>query len=262
MILPDSLAVIFGVCKEGVESRLFFLSQSDKEIAALSEDDPEAASFYTEFLESLGQAMTLYIHHYGPIPDDMEQTGETCVLPFNVAIDWAGKDWERLWKFIQASDNWLIVWVARGGLILLDELESRLDECMWTYFKPKSVIREHEDLDVFEEYTDPKLEAKIEEFSGEEISILYIDDIISDTENLNLAMEHILDKCEEQEVEVADMAVLSIMTRVRRIGPLPVFGVLTDYSGEIRAAWGNDSPDGLDEYDFSEAKETIDDHEI
>ncbi|MFX0113687.1 MAG: hypothetical protein ACFFB3_04000 [Candidatus Hodarchaeota archaeon] len=240
---------------------MFFLSQSDKEIATLLEDDQEATRFYTEFLGRLGQAMTLYIHHYGPIPDDMEQTGETCVLPFNVAIEWAEKDWERLWKFLQGSGNWLIVWVARGGLILLDELESRLDEFMWTYVKPKSEVREHEDEEIFEEYTDPELEAKIEEFSGVEVSILFIDDIISDPENLNLAMEHILDACEEQEVEVADMAVLSIMTRERRIGPLPVFGVLADYSGEIRVAWGNDSPDGLDEYDFSEAKETIDDYE-
>lgn len=253
---------MFALAKLELRFHLFFLSQSDKEIAALSEDNPEATRFYAEFLENLGQAMMLYIHHYGPIPDDMEQTGETCILPFNVAIEWAEKDWERLWKFLQASGNWLIVWISRGGLILLDVLESRLDEFTWTYFKPKSVVREHEDEEVFNEYTDSELELKIEEFSGSEISILFIDDVISDPENMNLAMEHVLDICEEQEVEVADMAVLSIMTRERRIGPLPVFGVLTDYSGEIRVAWGNDSPDGLDEYDFTEAKETIDDYEF
>ncbi len=243
-------------------SRLFFLSQADKEIAALSEDDPEATRIYSEFLENLGHAMTLYIHHYGPIPDDMEQTGETCVLPFNQALEWAEKDWERLWKVVQGSNNWIIVWVARGGFILLDELESRLDECLWTYFKPKSIIREHEDEDIFKEFTDSELEDKLEEFSGTDVSILFIDDIISDSENINLAMEDILDKCEEFEVEVSDMAVVALMTRERRIGPLPVFGVLTDYTGEIRAAWGNDSSDRMDEFDFSEAKDTLDDHEF
>lgn len=234
----------------------------DKEIAKVFEEDPETSRFYVDFLECLGQAMTLYIHHYGPIPDDMEQTGETCVFPFNVALEWAEKDWDQLWKFLQSSSTWIVVWVSRGGLILLDELESRLDEFMWTYYKPKSIQREHEDANVFEEYTDQELKPKIEEFEGTEVSILFVDDIIQDPENLNIAMESVLDICEEHDVTVADMAVLALMTRERQIGPLPVFGVLTDYSGEIRVAWGNDSPDGLDSYDFSEARETIDDHEF
>jgi len=234
----------------------------DKEIAKVFEEDPETSRFYVDFLECLGQAMTLYIHHYGPIPDDMEQTGETCVFPFNVALEWAEKDWDQLWKFMQSSSTWIVVWVSRGGLILLDELESRLDEFMWTYYKPKSIQREHEDANVFEEYTDQELKPKIEEFEGTEVSILFVDDIIQDPENLNIAMESVLDICEEHDVTVADMAVLALMTRERQIGPLPVFGVLTDYSGEIRVAWGNDSPDGLDSYDFSEARETIDDHEF
>lgn len=198
----------------------------------------------------------MYIHSEGSLPDEADiQT-----VPFNLFSSWASKDWESFFSISNDSSPWTVVWVARGGMILLDLVENRLDDYIWTYVKPKVIQRPHEDPDVFEEYTDPALEDKILEYYGESTSLLFIEDLVDTGDNLEFATDYILEIAEENQIEVPQMATIALATRMSNLGSMPIYGILASIDTEIRTSWGNDYEHGLDYKDFSEIKEYLDDH--
>ncbi len=233
---------------------MFFLSKKGSEIAeAILEQEKE---WYNEFLEELGEALGLFIHDEGPPIEDPEYT----TLAFHSILDWANKDWKPFLKSLSGK-SWIVVWVTRGGFILLDALESQLDDFIWTYWKPKVNPLPYEDESVYEEYSDPAFEDKLAEYSGSKTSFLLIDDlIVDDGENLEAVIEHIHEVAEELEIEVDKTVTLCLLTKIRQLGEAPIYGVLTDYNADIKVAWGNDMPSGLDTREFLDQKETIDDH--
>ncbi|MFX0061572.1 MAG: hypothetical protein ACFFC7_05240 [Candidatus Hermodarchaeota archaeon] len=227
---------------------MFSLSQMEKEIQQILKDS-ESRNWYKGFIEELSSSMEMYIHLSGPLP---EEEPEVTTLPFNMAIQWAQRDWEAL----KLPKPWTVVWVARGGFILLDYVEKIINDSIWTYIKPVSPT--HEDPSVFEQYSDPDFEAKIAEYENKTTSLIFIEDIVDSGENLEIVSEFTIEKCEELEIEIVDRATLCLLTRMQSLGNMKIYGVFTSYEGGIsERSWGNNRPDGFDYYDFREQREYI-----
>lgn len=240
---------------------MFFLSMSRKEVAELIGEEGRAAPKreYNTLLNRLNKSTNLLI--YRTAVPEFNVVGTTFApLAFNTLIRWSEKDWQKMYKRLK-DENWLIVWVARGAFILLDVLENHLDEYPWTYIKPKTDVKSHEDDSIFDEYTDEDLDKKLSKFEGQEVNVLYIDDIILDDyeSNIDTIQEIIATKAEEYNIEIVDRMALALLTRTTSVSGMPVYGTLISYHGGILTDWGNDSPDRFDYYDFSEIKENIDD---
>lgn len=240
------------------KNKLFFLSQSGKEVGEVIQGE-EAKSFYEEFLEKSSTALRLYIHDSGPIPED-EEGANLAILPFNTVTTWAMKDWTSVLTNIEDKEPIVVIWIARGGFQLLDLLDDRLDNYIWTYWKPNIFPRSHEDEKVFEEFTDQAFEDKIAEFADSSVTLLFIEDIIDTEENMEIVVEKTLEICEELNIEVKEMITFALLSRLRDPVGMPAYGVLVDFGGDIGSSWGNDLEDQMDLHDFSEEKETVDDH--
>ena len=244
---------------------MFFLSQSGKEITSILFNSEK--KWFEGILKELETALGLVIHDYGPLTEEPELV----TIEFNSVLQWALEDWKKLFTFEQKSvdtptklhqGNWAIIFVARGGLILLDAVENHIENFIWTYFKPKVVVRSHEDISIFEEYQDANFEDKLAEFSDEAINVLFIEDIINTGQNLEAAYERVMEVAENENIEVGEVKAVALISKHQKIGSIPIYGVLVDYDGDLRTAWGNDSPDRVDYRDFTEQKEYVDDHEI
>ncbi|MFW9930704.1 MAG: hypothetical protein ACFFD1_15045 [Candidatus Thorarchaeota archaeon] len=240
---------------------MFFLSMSRKEVAEILREEGRAAPIreYNTLLDSLKSSVNLLIYR-NTIPEYSAVGSSFSPLSFNTLMNWSERDWQKLFKRFK-DENWLIVWVARGAFILLDVLENHLDDYTWTYIKPKTNVKPHEDESIFDEYTDELLDEKFSKFEGEEIHVLYVDDIILDDyeSNVDYVQEFITTKAEEYNIEVVERVVLALLTRTTSVSGMPVYGTLISYQGGILTDWGNDSPDRFDFNDFSETKEYIDD---
>lgn len=241
---------------------MFFTAQGKKELADVLSARKAAGPIreYNRLVESLNSSISLYI--YTTVPPDFE-TDSKSVLGFNQLLGWAKDDWKPAFK--KFDDNTLIVFVARGGMILLDELENAIDSFVWTFIKPKLSPKSHEANEIYEEYTDPDLEEKLSKFGNEKpLNILFIEDIVEEDEyesNVVSTMEILADKLIEHDIEIGETACLALLTRTSQISNIPVYGVLLSYSGGIEIDWGNDNPEGEDFHDFSENKEYIEDHD-
>ncbi|MHA1168327.1 MAG: hypothetical protein ACTSP4_02010 [Candidatus Hodarchaeales archaeon] len=236
---------------------MFFTSNGNKELEQVLQQNRSALNEYKQIVEYLTNSRSMWIHETGPYPDVPES--ERRVVNFTTLVEWASKDWSNLDRFLKKG-NWLVVFISRGGMILLDEIENKIDDFMWSFVKPKTGQKVHEDRDIFDEYTDPALEDKLLEFKGDSVSILFIEDIIDTTENIDYVNEFISEMAEDLEVGIGNIAVLSLLTRLQTIGPIPVFGTLLSWNGPVHMDWGNNLEDGLDYRDFSEIKEYIEDH--
>jgi hypoxanthine phosphoribosyltransferase len=234
---------------------VFFLSQKEKEIPDILKKDPAAKKAYNEILSGLEKALMLYIYDSGPYPSDEGAQ----ILPFSDLAIWAEADWKLLYPKFEKK-RWIIVYVARGGFQLVDLIENRIDDFVWTYFKPKTEIREFEDSSIYSEYSDPTFEDKFADYMEENTSILFVDDVISTGENLEATFDITMEIAEEYNVEVGDVATFALISRIRNLGTMPIYGVQTDIQIDLRCSWGNDLPDRIDARDFSENKEYIDDH--
>jgi len=234
---------------------VFFLSQKEKEIPDILKKDPAAKKAYNEILTGLEKALMLYIYDSGPYPS--EEGAQ--ILPLSDLALWAEEDWKLLYPKFDKK-RWIVVYVARGGFQLVDLIENKTDDFIWTYLKPKTEIREFEDSSVYSEYRDPAFEDKFADFMEENTSILFVEDIISTGENLEAAFDVTMEIAEEYNVEVGDVATIALMSRIRNLGTIPIYGVQTDIQIDLRSSWGNDLPDRIDSRDFLENKEYIDDH--
>ena len=234
---------------------VFFLSQKEKEIPDILKKDPAAKKAYNEILTGLEKALMLYIYDSGPYPS--EEGAQ--ILPLSDLALWAEEDWKLLYPKFDKK-RWIVVYVARGGFQLVDLIENKTDDFIWTYLKPKTEIREFEDSSVYSEYRDPAFEDKFADFMEENTSILFVEDIISTGENLEAAFDVTMEIAEEYNVEVGDVATIALMSRIRNLGTIPIYGVQTDIQIDLRSSWGNDLPDRIDSRDFSENKEYVDDH--
>lgn len=234
---------------------VFFLSQKEKEIPDILKKDPAAKKAYNEILTGLEKALMLYIYDSGPYPS--EEGAQ--ILPLSDLALWAEEDWKLLYPKFDKK-RWIVVYVARGGFQLVDLIENKTDDFIWTYLKPKTEIREFEDSSIYSEYRDPAFEDKFADFMEEKTSILFVEDIISTGENLEAAFDVTMEIAEEYNVEVGDVATIALMSRIRNLGTIPIYGVQTDIQIDLRSSWGNDLPDRIDSRDFSENKEFIDDH--
>lgn len=234
---------------------VFFLSQKEKEIPDILKKDPAAKKAYNEILTGLEKALMLYIYDSGPYPS--EEGAQ--ILPLSDLALWAEEDWKLLYPKFDKK-RWIVVYVARGGFQLVDLIENKTDDFVWTYLKPKTEIREFEDSSVYSEYRDPAFEDKFADFMEENTSILFVEDIISTGENLEAAFDVTMEIAEEYNVEVGDVATIALMSRIRNLGTIPIYGVQTDIQIDLRSSWGNDLPDRIDSRDFSENKEYVDDH--
>ncbi|MFW9996077.1 MAG: hypothetical protein ACFFD4_28815 [Candidatus Odinarchaeota archaeon] len=236
---------------------MFFTSYGNKELEQVLQQNRSALNLYKRIVTDLSDSQSMWIHESGPYPDSPET--EKRVVNFNTLVEWASQDWKNLDRFLKKG-NWLVVFISRGGMVLLDEVENKIEDFMWTYIKPKTVKRVHEDRDIFDEYTDETIEDKLVEFKNDAVSILLVEDIVRNSENIDYVNELIAEMADDLEVEIAGIAVLSLLTREPTIGPIPIFGTLISWNGPIMTDWGNDLEDGLDYKDFSELKEYIDDH--
>lgn len=234
---------------------VFFLSQKEKEIPDILKKDPAAKKAYNEILSGLEKALMLYIYDSGPYPS--EEGAQ--ILPLSDLALWAEEDWKLLYPKFDKK-RWIVVYVARGGFQLVDLIENKTDDFIWTYFKPKTEIREFEDSSIYSEYRDPAFEDKFADFMEENTSILFVEDIISTGENLEAAFDVTMEIAEQYNVEVGDVATIALMSRIRNLGTIPIYGVQTDIQIDLRSSWGNDLPDRIDSRDFSENKEYVDDH--
>ena len=234
---------------------VFFLSQKEKEIPDILKKDPAAKKAYNEILSGLEKALMLYIYDSGPYPS--EEGAQ--ILPLSDLALWAEEDWKLLYPKFDKK-RWIVVYVARGGFQLVDLIENKTDDFIWTYFKPKTEIREFEDSSIYSEYADPAFEDKFADFMEENTSILFVEDIISTGENLEAAFDVTMEIAEQYNVEVGDVATIALMSRIRNLGTIPIYGIQTDIQIDLRSSWGNDLPDRIDSRDFSENKEYIDDH--
>ena len=144
----------------------------------------------------------------------------------------------------------------------MDSVENKLDNYPFTYWKPQTrKYLPHDDPDAYEDFCDSAFMDKLAEYSGSKTSFVFIDDFIDAEEtNLEAVLEHTLEVAEELEIEVDKTVAVCLLTKNKQIGEMPIYGVLTDYNATISVAWGNDSPNGIDERDFYEQKEFIDDH--
>jgi hypothetical protein len=240
---------------------MFFLSMSRKEVAEIIREEGRAAPKreYNTLLSRLNKSTNLLIYRR-TIPEFNAVGFTFAPLAFNTLISWSEKDWQKLYKRLK-DENWLIVWVARSAFILLDVLENHIDDFPWTYIKPKTTVKSHEDESIFDEYTDEHLDEKLSKFEGQEVNVLYVDDIIMDDyeSNIDYVQEIIATKAEEFNIEIVDRVALALLTRTTSVSGMPVYGTLISYHGGILTDWGNDSPDRFDYNDFSETKEYIDD---
>lgn len=234
---------------------------SRKEVAELIKEEGRSAPKreYNTLVNRLNKSTNLLIYR-NSIPEANAVGFTFAPISLNTLIGWSEKDWQKLLKKIK-DGNWLVVWVARGGLILLDALENHLDDCVWTYIKPKTPLKSHEDKSVFDEYTDDLLDEKLAKFEGQELNILFVDDIIIDDydSNIEIVQEQIVTKAEEYNIEILERIALALLTRSTSVSGMPVYGTLISYHGGILTDWGNDSPDRFDYNDFSEIIEYIDD---
>ena len=110
------------------------------------------------------------------------------------------------------------------------------------------------------EYRDPVFEEKFADYMEESVSILFVEDIISTGENVEAVFDLTMEIAEEYNVEVGDVVTLALISRMRNIGTMPIYGVQTDIQIDLRCSWGNDLPDRIDARDFAENKEYVDDH--
>ena len=234
---------------------VFFLSKKEVEIPEILKKDPAAKKAYKEILEGLEKALILYIYDSGPYPPDEGAQ----ILPFTDLANWAEQDWKLLYPKFEKK-RWLVIYVARGGYQLIDLIENKIDDFVWTYFKPRTEARDFEDETIYEEYRDPAFEEKFADFMDESVSILFVEDIISTGENLEAAFDYTMEVAEEYNVEVGDVVTMALISRMRNLGTIPIYGVQTDIQIDLRCSWGNDLPDRIDARDFTEGKEYVDDH--
>lgn len=234
---------------------VFFLSKKEVEIPEILKKDPAAKKAYKEILEGLEKALMLYIYDSGPYPPDEGAQ----ILPFADLANWAEQDWKILYPKFEKK-RWIIVFVGRGGFQLTDLIENKIDEFVWTYYKPKTEIRDFEDEVIYEEYRDPAFEEKFADFMDENVSILFVEDIVSTGENLEATFDYTMEVAEEYNVEVGDVVTIALISRMRNLGTIPIYGVQTDIQIDLRCSWGNDLPDRIDARDFTEGKEYIEDH--
>ncbi|MCK4848295.1 MAG: hypothetical protein KAT16_04660 [Candidatus Heimdallarchaeota archaeon] len=234
---------------------VFFLSKKEVEIEDILKKDPAAKKAYKEILKGLEQALMLYIYDSGPYPPDEGVQ----ILPFADLAHWAEQDWKKLYPKFEKK-RWIVIFVARGGFQLIDLIENKIDDFVWTYFKPKHEERDFEDESIFEEYRDPAFEEKFADFMDENVSILFVDDIVSTGENLEAAFDYAMEVAEEYNLEIGDVVTIALISRVRNLGTIPIYGVQTDIQIDLRCSWGNDLPERIDAHDFTESKEYVDDH--
>ncbi|MFX0093778.1 MAG: hypothetical protein ACFFBD_18645 [Candidatus Hodarchaeota archaeon] len=219
----------------------------EKEVLQIIKDS-DSRQEYKGFLDELTSSMELFVHLSGPLPEE----AEVQTLPFSMAVQWAQKDWELL----KLPKPWTVVWVARGGFVLLDYVESIISDSIWTYKKP--IAPNHEDVSVFEDFSDEFFELKLAEYEKKATSLIFIEDIIDTGENLEVVSEFTVEMCEELEIEILGRATLCLLTRMQTLGNMKLYGVYTSYEGGISGrSWGNDRPDGFDYYDFREQREYI-----
>lgn len=236
---------------------MFFLSQQEKEIPEILKEDHTALEAFKEFRDEVKESIKLYVYDSGPYP---EEKG-VLILPFNNLAQWAEQDWKSLFPKFEKK-RWLVIYIARGGFQLIDLIENYIDDFHWTYYKPKhdDNEREWEDDSIFEEYSDKVLEDKFADYMEESVSLLLIEDVISTGVNVEATYDHILEVAEEYEVEIGETAIISLLTRQKSVGTIPVYGVLADIQIDINTSWGNDLPDRIDYRDFQELKDYCDDH--
>jgi hypothetical protein len=233
---------------------VFFLSKKEIEIPEVLMKDPTAKKAYTELLNDLENALMLYIYDSGPYPPDEAQ-----ILPFHTLSNWAEKDWSLLYPKFEKK-RWAIVYVSRGGFQLIDLIENKIDDFVWTYFKPTTEdVREFEDESIYEEYQDPAFEEKFADFMEDSVSILFIEDLISTGASLEAVVTYPLEVAEKYNVEVGAVACIALISRMRNLGEIPIYGVQTDIQIDLRCSWGNDLPDRIDARDFIEMKDYVDD---
>lgn len=244
---------------------MFFLSQTGKELVEVIRETNNASDLlndqlqsYQILLEDLRHALAIYIHKEGPYPDEPET--EKKIINYHEILNWSMMDWKLIDKDLKSEEeNWFCVVIARGGFIVFEDVESKVEKFMISYYKPRTKLKSHEDSSIYEEYTDIALEDKLAEFANQEVNLILIDDIIDDGREIDLALEAVIEMAEEMNVVINKTVVLSLLTRIRHIGQTPVYGTLIDYSGDIFRDWGNDFEDGLDYHDFTPEKEYIDD---
>ena len=234
---------------------VFFLSQKENEVPDILKKDHAAKKAYNEILEGLEKALMLYIYDSGPYPPEEGSQ----ILPFADLAHWAEHDWKLLYPKFEKK-RWIVVFIARGGLQLIDLIENKIDDFTWTYVKPQTEIRDFEDEAIYMEYRDPVFEEKFADYMEESVSILFVDDIISTGENVEAVFDLTMEVAEEYNVEVGDVVTLALISRMKNIGTMPIYGVQTDIQIDLRCSWGNDLPDRIDARDFSENKEYVDDH--
>ncbi|MHA2226061.1 MAG: hypothetical protein ACXAC8_12700 [Candidatus Hodarchaeales archaeon] len=233
---------------------VFFLSQKENEIPDILKKDPAARKAYNEILSGLEKALMLYIYDSGPYP--AEEGSQ--ILSFSDLSHWAEHDWKLLYPKFEKK-RWIVVFIARGGFQLIDLIENKIDDFTWTYIKPKNELRDFEDVSIYSEYCDPAFEEKFADHMEDSVSILFVEDIVSTGENLETALDHTMEVAEEYNVEVGDVVTLALISRMRNLGTMPIYGVQTDIQIDLRCSWGNDLPDRIDARDFSENKEYIED---
>jgi hypothetical protein len=234
---------------------VFFLSQKENEVPDILKKDHAAKKAYNEILKGLEKALMLYIYDSGPYP----QEEGSQILPFADLSLWAEHDWKLIYPKFEKK-RWIVVFIARGGLQLIDLIENKIDDFTWTYVKPQTEIRDFEDEAIYMEYRDPTFEEKFADYMEESVSILFVEDIISTGENVEAVFDLTMEVAEEYNVEVGDVVTLALISRIRNIGTMPIYGVQTDIQIDLRCSWGNDLPDRIDARDFTENKEYVDDH--
>lgn len=243
---------------------VFFLSQENKELVEILGTRKSSQQYkeYSRLLETLNESVALFIH-MGAIPDfDTEQRS---YLSFNTAVEWAKQDWKGMIKRLdRGEEHWFIIFVARGGFILLDELENDIDDFVWSFIKPKVDPKPHEADDLFSEYTDDELDSKLKQLKGEQVNILFIEDIVEEDEyesNLASALEMVAGKLENFDITIGETSCIALITRTSQLAGINIYGLLVSYSGGIECDWGNDLPEGEDYYEFSDLLETVEDHD-
>jgi hypothetical protein len=243
---------------------VFFLSQANEELVEKlgTRKTSQQLKEYNKLMETLNDSVALKVI-LGSTPDfDTEQK---TYLNYSTAVEWAKHDWKALFDSIDADeDNWIVVFVARGGFMLLEEIENEIDELTWTYIKPKVQLKTHESDDIFDEFTDEDLVEKLENFAGETLNILFIEDIVEEDEyesNLATALEVLAGKLEDLDIEIGETACLSLITRTSQLAGISVYGLLLSYSGGVETDWGNNMAEGEDYYDFNDILETVIDHD-
>jgi len=234
-----------------------------KEVLEFLKEEGRAAPIreYNSLIDSLNSASNLLIYR-NSIPEYSVVGESFAPLSLNTLLRWSERDWSRMYKKFKSDTSWFVVFVARGGFILMDTIENHIDEFPWTYIKPKTNIRSHEDESMFDTYTDEQLDQKMSKMRGKSLSILYIEDMIPDDyddSNIEITNEIISAKAEEFDIEITERAVIALLTRTTSISGMPVYGTLISYQGGVILDWGNDRTDGFDFFDFSETKEYIDD---